>query len=50
MKDKKFVEDSYHRIQTDKIFAWAETQVNPTEKEIPAEAFTKMQEEHHHHH
>jgi trigger factor len=50
MKDKKFVEDSYHRIQTDKIFAWAETQVNPTEKEIPAEAFTKIQEEHHHHH
>jgi trigger factor len=50
MKDKKFVEDSYHRIQTDKIFGWAETQVNPTEKEITAEAFTKMQEEHHHHH
>ena len=50
MKDKKFVEDSYHRIQTDKIFSWAETQVNPTEKEISAEAFTKMQEEHHHHH
>jgi trigger factor len=50
MKDKKFVEDSYHRIQTDKIFTWAETQVNPTEKEISAEAFTKMQGEHHHHH
>jgi len=50
MKDKKFVEDSYHRIQTDKVFSWAETQVNPTEKEISAEAFTKMQEAHHHHH
>jgi trigger factor len=50
MKDKKFVEDSYHRIQTDKIFGWAETQLNPTEKEIAAEEFTKMQEEHHHHH
>ncbi|MEO5682053.1 MAG: trigger factor [Chitinophagaceae bacterium] len=50
MKDKKFVEDSYHRIQTDKIFGWAETQVNPTEIEIAAEAFTKMQEEHQHHH
>ncbi|HMC86009.1 MAG TPA: trigger factor [Chitinophagaceae bacterium] len=50
MKDKKFVEDSYHRIQTDKIFTWAETQVNPTEKEILPEAFTKMAEEHHHHH
>ena len=50
MKDKKFVEDSYHRIQTDKIFTWAETQVNPIEKEIAAEDFTKMQEAHHHHH
>ena len=50
MKDKKFIEDSYHRIQTDKIFAWAETQVQPIEKAIEAEAFTKMQQEHHHHH
>jgi trigger factor len=50
MKDKKFVEDSYHRIQTDKVFSWAETQVNPTIKDIAAEEFTKMQEEHHHHH
>jgi trigger factor len=49
MKDKKFIEDSYHRLQTDKVFSWAETQVNPTEKEITAEAFSKMQEEHHHH-
>jgi trigger factor len=48
MKDKKFIEESYHRIQTDKIFAWAETQVNPTEKAIEAEAFTRMQQEHHH--
>ena len=50
MKDKKFVEDSYHRIQTDKIFSWAETQVNPTIKDIAAEDFTKLQEEHQHHH
>ena len=49
MKDKKFIEDSYHRLQTDKVFNWAETQVNPTEKEISAEEFTKMQEAHHHH-
>jgi len=50
MKDRKFVEDSYHRIQTDKLFAWTETQVKPTEKPISGEAFTKLQEEHHHHH
>jgi trigger factor len=50
MKDRKFVEDSYHRIQTDKVFGWAETQVHPTEKPIGAEEFTKMQQEHQHHH
>jgi trigger factor len=50
MKDRKFVEDSFHRIQTDKVFAWAETQVKPTEKVISAADFNKMQEEHHHHH
>ncbi len=50
MKDRKFVEDSYHRIQTDKAFGWAETQVKPVEKAISAEEFTKMQQEHHHHH
>lgn len=50
MKDRKFVEDSYTRIQTQKIFEWAETQVKPTDKEISAEDFTKMVEEHQHHH
>jgi len=50
MKDRKFVEDSFHRIQTDKVFAWAETQVNPVEKPISGDEFTKMQEEHQHHH
>ena len=24
MKDRKFVEDTMHRIQTEKVFAWAE--------------------------
>lgn len=50
MKDRKFVEDSYNRIQTQKIFEWAETKVKPVEKEISAEDFTKMVEEHQHHH
>jgi trigger factor len=50
MKDRKFIDDSFHRIQTDKVFTWAETQVNPSEKAISAEAFTKMQEAHQHHH
>jgi len=50
MKDRKYVEDSYNRIQTQKIFEWAESQVKPSDKEISAEDFTKMVEEHQHHH
>ena len=29
MKDQKYVEDAYHRIQTQKIFEFAETQTTP---------------------
>jgi len=50
MKDRKYVEDAYSRIQTQRIFDWAETQVKPSEKEISSEDFTKMVEEHQHHH
>ncbi len=50
MKDRKYVEDAYNRIQTQKIFEWAETKVNPEDKAISSEEFTKMVEEHQHHH
>jgi trigger factor len=50
MKDRKYVEDSYNRIQTQKIFEWAASQVKPQDKDISAEEFTKMAEEHQHHH
>lgn len=50
MKDKKYVEESYHKIQTVKIFDWAAEQVKPKDKKISAEEFTKMAEEHQHHH
>jgi trigger factor len=50
MQDRKFVEDTVHRIQTDKVFGWAATQINPTEKAISREEFQHMQEEHQHHH
>jgi len=50
MKDRKYVEDSYNRIQTQKIFEWTATQVKPEVKEISAEDFTKMVEEHQQHH
>jgi trigger factor len=50
MKDKKYVEDSYHRIETQKVLEWAAGQVNPVSQEISAEDFTRMLEEHRHHH
>ena len=50
MKDRKFAEDAYNRIQTQKIFEWAAQQVMPVEKEISMGEFTKMVEEHQHHH
>lgn len=50
MKDRKFVEDSFQRIQTDKVFAVAESKVQKEEKPIGLEEFQKMQSEHQHHH
>ncbi len=50
MKDRKYVEDAYNRIQTQKIFEWSATQVKPVDKDISAEEFTKMVEAHQHHH
>jgi len=50
MKDRKYVEDAYNRIQTQKIFEWAATKLNPTDKDITADEFTKMVETHQHHH
>lgn len=48
MKDKKFVEDSYYRIQTEKMFSILEAEVSLKEESISAEDFAKKQ--HHHHH
>ncbi len=48
MKDRKYVEDAYNRIQTQKIFEWAATQLKPIDKDISAEEFTKMVETHKH--
>ncbi|HVS96164.1 MAG TPA: trigger factor [Puia sp.] len=50
MQDRKFVEDTVHRIRTEKVFRWVETQVHPTEKPVSAEEFKHQVEEHQHHH
>ncbi|MFI5187269.1 MAG: trigger factor [Chitinophagales bacterium] len=50
MKDRKYIEDAYNRIQSQKILDWSETKLIPEEKEISAEEFTKLVETHQHHH
>lgn len=50
MKDRKYMEDAFNRIQSQKIFEWAESRVNAVVKEINMEEFVKMQEEHQHQH
>jgi trigger factor len=50
MKDEQQVDGTYRRIVTEKVFSWAEQQVNKDEKLISAEEFIKMNEEHQHHH
>ena len=50
MQDRKFVEDAYHRIQTEKVFGWADKKVNAIEKPVSVQEFTKELEKHQHHH
>ena len=50
MKDRKYVEDAYNRLQSQKVFEWAETKVKPKATSIKAEDFAKMVSEHQHHH
>jgi trigger factor len=48
LQDKKFVEDSYHRISTDKMFQHLETMVNAVEESISREDFAEKQQHHNH--
>ena len=48
MQDRKFVEDSYHRISTEKLFGIIETQVTAKEESISAEDFAKKLHNHRH--
>jgi trigger factor len=50
IQDKKFVEETAQRIQTDKIFAWIEGKADISGKSVSLEAFNEMQQEHQHHH
>lgn len=48
MKDQKFVEETYVKIQTSKLFTQLEHEVQATEESISAESFAAKL--HHHHH
>ncbi len=50
MKDEQQVDSTYRRLVTEKVFNWAEQQVQKNEKVISSEEFIKMNEEHQHHH
>lgn len=50
MKDRKYVDDAYNRMQTQKIFEFAESQVKAEEVPISKEEFVKMNEQHQHQH
>lgn len=50
MKDRKYVEDAYNRLQTQKMFDWAESQVNAVDTPISKEEFIHMNEQHQHQH
>lgn len=50
MQDRKYVEDAYNRLQTQKLFEFAETKLNATEKVVSKDEFIKMNEEHNHAH
>jgi len=48
MQDRKFVEDSYHRISTDKLFTSIEGDVTAKEESISAEKFADKLQQHQH--
>lgn len=48
MQDKKFTEDTYHRLQNEKALAWAASQANPVDKPTSIEEFRHLQHQHQH--
>ncbi len=50
MKDKKYVEDAYIRLQTQRIFEWAASKVQTVDTTVSKEEFIAMNAEHKHAH
>jgi trigger factor len=45
MQDKKYIDENYHRLLTDKLFSWAETQVNYADEVVSVETFQERQQQ-----
>jgi FKBP-type peptidyl-prolyl cis-trans isomerase (trigger factor) len=50
MQDRKFIDDSYQRLRAEKLFEWAESQIQKEEKPISVDEFGKLLQEHQHEH
>jgi trigger factor len=50
MQDRRFVDETYQRLKTDKMMNWLETQVKPVDQAISVDDFNKLQEAHQHTH
>jgi len=49
MKDEQQLETAHRRLISEKLFLWAETRIQPEEKNISLDEFRKLQHEHEHH-
>jgi len=49
LKDKKFVEETYMRLQTEKLFNLLESKANKKEESISLKEFEGKVHHHHHH-
>ncbi len=50
MKDEQQVDGTYRKLLTEKVFHWAEEQVQKDEKLVSSDEFIKMNEQHQHEH
>jgi trigger factor len=50
MQDRRFVDETYQRLKTDKMMQWLESKVSPVDQEISVEEFNQLQEAHQHQH
>jgi trigger factor len=50
MKDEQQVDSAYRKVVTEKVFTWAEQQVQKDEKKTSVDDFIKMNEAHQHEH